>query len=392
MGLMLCITIAVIVYGSLYPFDFHAPITHRTLWETLNTWPSGVDRFTVRDVAINIFIYLPVGLFGSLWMKDHKLRRVAGISALSCGLLVSLSMEILQYFDDSRSPSFMDVTTNGIGTALGVLAARFYGEATGRAVSRGRRLGDTGALVLLLAWFGYQLFPFFPRITSSALHAGVTALRQFWPIALVPAIGAVIDWLAVARLIEAVAGTDNRWLLPATMALLPARAFVLGRSTNVTDIAGALAAACIWMGWLRGFEKRTVLIAWLAAAMLVARGLAPYHWHSPPVAFCWVPFASLLESDWSSAGMVFFHKSFLYGTAVWLFVKAGYSYAASTIGLAIVLGTIEAVQVHLPGRSPEITDPLLLILLAIVLKSTSSLTRPAGRHNSWRNKSSILPT
>ena len=83
------------MYGSLYPFDFHGASASRTLWDALNTWPAKLDRFEIRDIAINIFIYVPVGLFGSLWVKDTRLRRVAGISALSVGLLLSLATPAL---------------------------------------------------------------------------------------------------------------------------------------------------------------------------------------------------------------------------------------------------------------------------------------------------------
>jgi uncharacterized membrane protein YadS len=46
---------------------------------------------------------------------------------------------------------------------------------------------------------------------------------------------------------------------------------------------------------------------------------------------------------------------------------AGWRLARAAIVLAVLLGAIEVIQIHLPGRVAEITDPLLALLLAITL-------------------------
>jgi VanZ family protein len=35
--------------------------------------------------------------------------------------------------------------------------------------------------------------------------------------------------------------------------------------------------------------------------------------------------------------------------------------------VALLLGAIEVIQIHLPGRVAEITDPLLALILAVIL-------------------------
>jgi hypothetical protein len=189
----------------------------------------------------------------------------------------------------------------------------------------------------------------------------------------VPAIGAVGDWLAVAQLLEVIAGPGpGLLLLPFTMLLIPARLLILGRSFTWAEIAGAACAWVLWSGWLRRYRNRTVLLAWLSAGLLLVRGLAPYHWSPSAIPFSWIPFRGFLDSNWSSAGLVLLNKSFLYGTVVWLFRTARYSYISSTLGLAVLLTMIEAVQTYLPGRSPEVTDPIMIMVLAVVMKSLDS--------------------
>jgi hypothetical protein len=66
-------------------------------------------------------------------------------------------------------------------------------------------------------------------------------------------------------------------------------------------------------------------------------------------------------------------KVFYYGTAIWLLRAAGIRLVLSVILVAAVLASIEIVQIHLPGRTPEITDPILAVLMGFVL---AMLSRP----------------
>lgn len=44
--------------------------------------------------------------------------------------------------------------------------------------------------------------------------------------------------------------------------------------------------------------------------------------------------------------------------------------------MALLLGAIEVVQIHLPGRVAEITDPLLALILAVTLGLAERLQNP----------------
>jgi VanZ family protein len=46
---------------------------------------------------------------------------------------------------------------------------------------------------------------------------------------------------------------------------------------------------------------------------------------------------------------------------------AGWRLARAAIAVAVLLGAIEVIQIHLPGRVAEITDPLLALILAMTL-------------------------
>ncbi len=77
------------------------------------------------DVVGNVLFFLPFG-----WLLGRgtalSVRR-----AVLCGMFLSFFVELLQMFIPGRCPSFIDLTTNTLGTWLGVwLAGRLgLGEA-----------------------------------------------------------------------------------------------------------------------------------------------------------------------------------------------------------------------------------------------------------------------
>jgi VanZ family protein len=65
--------------------------------------------------------------------------------------------------------------------------------------------------------------------------------------------------------------------------------------------------------------------------------------------------------------LTFLRKCFWYGSAIWLLRATGWRLARAAVALALLLGAIEVIQIHLPGRVAEITDPLLALILAATL-------------------------
>jgi hypothetical protein len=97
--------------------------------------------------------------------------------------------------------------------------------------------------------------------------------------------------------------------------------------------------------------------------LLISRGIVPYRWSSIANPFSWVPFSGFLATDQDFGLLVFFRKSFWYGSAVWLLRAGGWRLARAAVVVAMLLAAIEAIQIHLPGRVAETTDPLLSLIL-----------------------------
>jgi hypothetical protein len=60
----------------------------------------------------------------------------------------------------------------------------------------------------------------------------------------------------------------------------------------------------------------------------------------------------------------FLRKAFLYGSAVSLLRRSGFGYLAAGILVAALLAAIEAAQTQIAGRTADITDPILAVLMA----------------------------
>jgi hypothetical protein len=106
----------------------------------------------------------------------------------------------------------------------------------------------------------------------------------------------------------------------------------------------------------------------LFVALIVLLALAPFHFSAVPREFGWVPFVGFLGAPELAAIRVFFEKGFLYGGLIWLLVRAGFSIGAAAALGALLVFSLRLFQVYLPDRSAEITDAVLLLMLAATMK------------------------
>src|SRR5580704_4621876 len=100
------IVVALIVYGSLYPWEFHArQLGASPLWVLLHSWPDAINRYLLWDIAINVVLYAPLGVFGFLAMSERAPRAMRIVMPVLMALALSASVEMIQLFDDSRQCS-----------------------------------------------------------------------------------------------------------------------------------------------------------------------------------------------------------------------------------------------------------------------------------------------
>jgi hypothetical protein len=361
------IIIAGIIYASLFPFQFHRLSGIRGPVEALlATWnlPPGLG-----DVVANVLFYTPFGLFASLALSRGAVLTRAGL-VTAAGAALSICMELTQVYDAGRDPAISDVCANTAGTALGVVAAgiivhRRRGVASGVNVER-----RPFALMLIAFWLAFQLFPYVPVIDLHKYWSAVKPLIFSPQISAVHAYYLAACWLAVAAMIEELAGVQaSRGLIVVLIGVvLGGRMLISGIALSPDEVIGAAAGAAAWIIAISRVRNRRVIIALTMTAAVVLRGLEPFTFQTPPRNFDWIPFRGFIYGSPDLGVPSFFQKAFLYGAIFWALVRAGLKFGAALILASGVVFGLSFAHRYLPDRSCEITDGLMVMILAGVFR------------------------
>jgi VanZ family protein len=367
----LLIAIAIIAYGSLYPFHFE--LTERAanpLLTVLQGWPAEWTRYVLRDVVLNVILYVPLGLAAAMVFLRRHSRTVSAVAALLLAFAVSASMELLQVYEPVREPSSLDVLTNSIGGVLGVLIA-LRNEHRIRALVRAPERGLRGAAALLLAAWAVQAFyPLFPDIGRAHLYDSLSRVLHTRHLSMTDVLLGIAEWFAVGIALECLfERMRTAWLAALMLLSLAAQMVIAGRLNSAEEVLAAGIALALWR--FSGGASRVRWCAWLLASGILLRELRPFYFLSVPQPFSWIPFAATLEAGRDSAVIVIARKAFDYGALIFALRCGGWAWLRAGFVVALPLAAAEAIQTYLPGRTPEITDPLLALLMMFLLMIAS---------------------
>jgi VanZ family protein len=372
---LLLLSLALIVYGSLYPwhFDF-AQAT--PLAAFLHSWPKRWTRWDFRDAVLNVLLYAPLGMAAVLLLQRRMPRWPAVLVATLAGAALSVTMELTQLFVPGRDSSLFDVLTNTAGTTAGAVAGTLFGARLVALIKPRAHRHAAGAGILLACWLGYQLYPLFPVITHSRLHAALDLLLYSHGVTVVEISLFAAEWFAAALAAEALLGQLPTLWLAAGMLCLPLRAFVPTRTISLNEVLGAALALAAWA--LISPRFRRTIGPWFLISAIVAAQLAPFRFVSAPARFYWMPFAGSFGYERWAALVTLLGKVFAYGAAVWLLARGRRGYLQTGVLVATALFALEWAQRYIPGRTPEITDPLLALLMAFALRAARDLAARRG--------------
>jgi len=364
---LLLLVAIIIVYGSLYPWHFTFAGRPEPLSVLLHSWPPAWNRFVFRDIVLNVVLYMPLGAIAYVaWMPRFPRAAVAFATAL--GFALSLAMELLQNYVPGRVTSLPDLATNTLGAVAGaLLAMAFAPEIAHRLHARGRHLSPA-ALLLIGCWAAYQLYPFFPIFSSTHLQQVLQGFQVEHSLSLEGTWTAAAQWFAAALALETILGRLGAAWFPGAMLVLFLRIFMPTRTLALDEVAGAVLAVAIWE--IPAPKRRLGVGLFLSLTAIFVAELAPFHFASPPAPFRWTPL-SLFENERWRTLVILMQKAFFYGSAVWLMVRAGFRYPVAGLLLAAELLLLEMVQRYLPGRTPEITDSLIALVMTAALWALS---------------------
>jgi hypothetical protein len=112
----------------------------------------------------------------------------------------------------------------------------------------------------------------------------------------------------------------------------------------------------------------------LLSAYILAERLEPFQFSAYGRAFGWTPFRSFLYGSVEVNITSFLEKAFLYGSLIWLLDRSGLRSGVSTILVAILLFATSWTEIYLPGRSAEITDALMALLIGAIIAAIETPT------------------
>ena len=103
--------------------------------------------------------------------------------------------------------------------------------------------------------------------------------------------------------------------------------------------------------------------------------ILPLQVASVPKSFEWIPFFSFLHGSLAVNAQSFLQKVFLYGAGLALLTDTGLGPALACLIEGAILLTTSLLETMLVGRSAEITDTVMVLLLALVCQTL----RPGAR-------------
>lgn len=344
-----------VVYGSLFPFRYQVhTVSWADGWQLLQP-----DASQSRsDLLSNVLLFVPYGLLLVVPMPlSRRLLAVLG------GAVLALGLQYLQFWFPDRHPSGTDAALNLLGMALGLGA--------GLAVAPWVRRWQPQALprqqfwllatALMGLWLLYRWFPLVPTLDVQNIKNGLKPLLQWRDASPVDVLRNLAGWLVFLRLSRySLLQRWGSWSLAALcVAVVAAEPLFMGNAISAANLAGLALALALWP-WLRSGPRTLRVIAALLAVSIAVAALRPFAF-SWVGGWLWIPFAGSLGGDPIAAIPPLIEKLYLYGSLVFFVRYLGASHWLTVLTLGTFFLALELAQLALPGRTPEVTDPLLVL-------------------------------
>ena len=354
-------SVFLILYGSLYPFDF-----------SLNALSSNaVERFAYEwslfssrgDQLGNIALFAPYGFLGILCLGGRRNRIPAILAVTVFGLVVALWLQVMQLLLPSRDAAIGDVAWNFAGIAIGMLFA--WPKRVREAILQ-QPVGQSQLTVILFSgcWLIVELAPFVPSIDLQSFKNSLKPLFQDASFSILAFLRAVAAWTTIGYLaLRALSPATALPLFGLTMCgTLLAKIVIVDNAVTLADVAAIAVAFFGALGLQKLGPRRSVFLLWFIAGYLIVAGLSPFGFHSAQD-FHWLPFAGSLSGSMLLNLKALAAKVFFIGALLYVAVDCGFRLKPVVISLAAGLLVLEIAQIWVGSHTPEITDPVLAVVL-----------------------------
>lgn len=360
---LLLLSVALIIYGSLYPFDFSRP--QSIDWRTFFTLPQ--IRFSRLDMLGNILLFVPLGLLATLRSDNFWSR---AILTMAFGIALAIGLQILQTYIPLRTAALSDAFWNGLGLTLGIMGG-YFARRRGAIVALNTREAAWVRFGLLAIWLSAELLPFVPTLDWQTVKEGLKPLLLSPNVVFGPMLLHAAGIVAAAEMMAGTLGIAQTRAYVATAALLIflAKIFIVSLGLDLSALFGFLIGASSWIAFSRrALWFRRNWTFWFVFVAMTAATLLSGAADAVPGRINWVPFAAMLQGSMLDNARALAQSVFLIA-ALLLFGSSRDSrdwIIAAT--LALWLALLEGIEYFLGGHTSDITKPLLALLLVPAIR------------------------
>jgi len=354
----------IIVYGSLFPFNFQAQDLNWTIFDLfLQSWD---DRSSWGDLLSNIALFVPFGVAGMLSTRNLRFPLLNVLLVLASGLILAVGLQFAQLYLPGRIAALNDAIWNILGLTLGIFFALVANKYILKLQIEVRAI-PLIPLVLLGVWSAYRLVPFVPTTDFQAIKDSLKPLLIQPDISLLAVFINMVSWMLAGHFLKYLTGTRGALgkLALFMVSLFGLEILIIENAVTASNIVGALIALMISASFLARAKGMGTILVILLPISIVLQGLAPFDPRPVIDAFNWFPFHSFFGGSMYHNILALLQKIFFYSGLVFLFHELGLTWLRASLQTGLLLLLIEVSQIYFSGHTPEITDPLLALLLAL---------------------------
>lgn len=370
---ILALLALLIAYGSLYPGNFSSP-GEGALETFLGNWRL---LTSVGDMLGNIALFFPLGMAGVLFFSSRSGAPTHVGWLLFFGLIYSFALQLAQVWLPSRSAALADVMWNMVGLVLGAAATYLVGL----------RFRDRPAfhpptlvpLAIVALWLLAELLPLIPTLDwqkmKDALKPLFPSFDFYFPHAILHAAAVLVAGSALGTL----ARQPALWLGGLLILMLAGKLVIVNLAVDASLLAGILAGYATYLYLLhRGSTKIFHAAFWFLLAAWTIIAMTPLSFTSGGT-FSGIPFATMLRGSMETAAQETARSLFIYTALIWLAAKMEMRISKAALGLALWSCVIELSQMVFLGRTADVTEPMLILMIGWVLSSMRGSISVTGR-------------
>jgi VanZ family protein len=361
--LLLAFITFLIIYGSLYPFNFIFQHIDKSLIAHLFSFSFGLSGIT--DLISNIVLFIP---FGFICIKcfNAKTNTLTKITiTLTVAFTLAFGIQVIQLLTPERIPSGSDATWNMVGCLIGMFLAKFKLPNT----SYFQNIKHSSAIIpftLACALLLYNLAPFVPSLDIQSLKNNLKALISVSNINVFWAFEKTVLWLVAFYFLNKtnISNHQSRVFIGLVFCILAIKLFLISGGGKLDHLISGISALFIWFIAKPLLNRKSM--AFLLIMAIIVMNFEPFQLREQISSFLWMPFSGSLGGNLILNIFAVSKKVLIYASLVWLISQSGLQIKKATLIVFGFVFIIEYLQIFFTSATPEITDSLLVLITGII--------------------------